>query len=112
VRHLSDEVIDVDNSQNDGTSSIAFDLGEREDKKASVDDFVMLKVLLRARVSLFFFFIINHHIPLPPKGHRQRQLWQGAAGKAQGLWSHLRSQSPVQGSHHQAGTSHDDDDEK
>lgn len=45
VRHLSDEVIDVDNSQNDGTSSIAFDLGEREDKKASVDDFVMLKVI-------------------------------------------------------------------
>lgn len=38
-------MIEVDSSDADGSSGIPFDLGEREDKRASVDDFTMLKVI-------------------------------------------------------------------
>lgn len=45
VRHLSDEVIDVDSSDADGGAGVTFDLGVHEDKKACVTDFTMLKVI-------------------------------------------------------------------
>jgi len=41
----ADEPIPVDNSVKDGSTVIPFDLGAGEDKKASVEDFEMLKVI-------------------------------------------------------------------